>query len=176
MPTLGPTILLDGPIEVSTILWRLNSWPISESVICKSKCNWHFFKVSSDQKKSSCKTEPINRRSFMGNKIILLIGTLQYMLASGHIRWALPNNCIQLILNLHLQLGPWKASLGDDCVRWWMSEVMNVWGDECLRRWTSEVMNVQGDECLILGRGDECLRWWMSGWWMLDNHFNTANW
>ena len=41
---------------------------------------------------------------------------------------------------------------------------MNVWfqvgGDECLRWWTSEVMNVWGDECL---------RWWTSGWWMSDN-------
>ena len=54
---------------------------------------------------------------------------------------------------------------------------MNVWGDECLRWWTSEVMNVRGDECLILRlwvmnvwgnecRGDECLilgrGWWKS--------------
>ena len=45
---------------------------------------------------------------------------------------------------------------GDECLRWWMSEVMNVRGDECLILgrgwWMSEVMNVWGDEC----RGDEC--------------------
>ena len=50
---------------------------------------------------------------------------------------------------------------GDECLilgrGWWKSEVMNVWGDECLRWWTSEVMNVWGDECLKIGRG-----WWMS--------------
>ena len=45
---------------------------------------------------------------------------------------------------------------GDECLRWWTSEVMNVWGDECLKIgrgwWMSEVMNAWGDEC----RGDEC--------------------
>ena len=58
----------------------------------------------------------------------------------------------------------WFYTWGDECLGWWMLEVVNVWGGECLRWWTSGVVNVW-----FYTGGGERLGWWMSGWWTSYN-------
>ena len=51
----------------------------------------------------------------------------------------------------------WFYTGGDECLGWWMSEVVNVWGGEYLGWWTSDF--TQG---VVTVWGGERLGWWTS--------------